>query len=172
MSVLALSACATSGAGGASDRGGVFGTIGNVLGGSAIEGQISQCSSKGGTEAVIDYPDGWTRRVSRAETEDELLGGAGQSVASNGELEIESGLAFTYPAAALSLPLEGICEIKLDVSRRGEPSNVAAACSDPLFVAEAERAVAKARFKPVRVNGTVARGINATYPMLFCLSDE
>lgn len=173
--LLALSACASSGAsgvGGSSDRGGFLGSVGDVFGGDTIDGQITQCYSKGGAEAVIEYPDGWSRRVSRAETEDELLGGAGQTVASNGELEIESGVAFTYPAAALSPPIEGICEIKLNVSRRGEPSNVAAACSDMLFVAEAERAVSNAKFKPMRVNGTVARGINATYPMKFCLSDE
>lgn len=173
--VLVMSACATSGApgtGGSSDRGGFLGSVGNVFGGNQIDGQITQCYSEGGTEAVIDYPDGWSRRVSRAETEDELLGGAGQTVASSGELEIETGVAFTYPAAALSPPIEGICEIKLNVSRRGEPSNVAAACSDPLFVAEAERAVSNARFKPMRVNGTVVRGINATYPMKFCLGDN
>lgn len=173
-----LSACSTTGSVGSDgrkasgERGGILGSIGNVLGGDTIKGQITQCFSEGGTDAVIAYPSGWSRRVSRAETEDELLGGAGESVATSGDIEPQGAVDFVYPHDALTLQQEGICEIKLNVSRRGAPSNVLAACSDPMFTSEAERAVSAASFKPVRVNGAIARGVNATYEMKFCLADE
>ena len=173
-----LGACSTTGSVGSDgrkasgERGGLLGSIGSVLGGDTIEGQITQCFSEGGTDAVIEYPSGWSRRVSRAETEDELLGGAGESVVTSGDIEPEGAVDFVFPPEALTLQQEGICEIKLNVSRRGVPSNVLAACSDPMFTREAERAVSNARFKPVRVNGAIARGVNATYEMKFCLGDE
>lgn len=132
---------------------------------------ITQCFSEGGREARIKYPAGWSSRVSRAETEDELLGGAA-SVRTDGDVEPVTAVSFNYPAAALSPPIEAICEIKFDVSRRGMPSRVVAACSNDLFVPEATRAVSAARFKPVRINGDIALGINVVYQMKFCLSDE
>lgn len=132
--------------------------------------QIAQCGTSGAREAVISYPSGWDARVSRAETEDELLGGA-QSVDTDGRVEPVNGVSFAYPPAALSNRIEAVCAVKFNLSRRGVPSQVLSACSDPLFVEEARRAVSAARFKPVRINGDLARGINVVHRMTFCLGD-
>lgn len=179
---LVLSACAgtgpapspsvPSGSGPERDASSSGGLLSGILGSKAKPGQIGQCYSKNAPDAVIVYPGGWSRRVSRAETEDELLGGGGQSVATSGAVEPARAIRLTYPAAALSPPIEGICEVKFDLSRQGEPSRIVAACSDPLFAEEAERVVAENKFKPLRVNDSLARGINVVYPMKFCLAEE
>ncbi len=135
--------------------------------------QIAQCRSAGAREARIVYPSGWHRRVGAAEVEDELLGGGPASrVATEATPKPVGSLIPTYPTAALSPPTEAICEVKFDLSRRGVASNAIAACSSPLFLAEAVRAVEAARFEPFRVNGQIATGINQIYPLQFCLRDE
>ncbi len=134
--------------------------------------QIAQCRSAGAREAQIVYPAGWNRRVAAAEVEDELLGGGPSSrVATSATPEPVGSLIPSYPKAALSPPTEAICEVKFDLSRRGVASNAIAACSSPLFLAEAVRAVEGAKFEPFRVNGQIASGINQVYPMKFCLRD-
>jgi len=120
----------------------------------------------------INYPPGWSRRVSRAETEDELLGGGSETLsAQNAFAQPVDAVSFTYPQGALNPPTEGICEIKFDLSRRGEPSNIVSACSSDLFLEAASEAVAATRFKPVRINGSAAKAVNMTYNMKFCLAD-
>lgn len=163
---LALTGCASSGV----NLPGI--NLPGPLGSSAVEGQITQCDSAGGTEALIAFPSDWKTRVGRAETEDELLGGPVTSVATAGDAQPVGGVSFDYPSAALSPPKEGLCEVKFDLSRRGEPSRVVSACSDPVFAEGAERAVLQARFEPVRVNGAIARGVNMLYLMKFCLADD
>jgi protein TonB len=134
--------------------------------------QISQCRSAGARDARIQYPAGWHRRVAAVEVEDELLGGGPSSgVASSSTPTPAGSLVPSYPKAALSPPTEGVCEVKFDLSRRGVASNAIAACSNPLFLAEAVRAVEATRFEPFRVNGQIATGINQIYPLMFCLAD-
>lgn len=135
--------------------------------------QIAQCYSSGAREVGINYPEGWARRVSRAEIEDELLGGATSQglAAENAFAQPDGAISFTYPQAALNPPTEGICEIKFNLSRRGRASNILSACSSPLFLEAANEAVKLTRFKPVRINGTAAKGVNLTYNMQFCLAD-
>lgn len=134
--------------------------------------QIAQCRSASAKEAQILYPSGWSQRVSAAEVEDELLGGGPASrVATSNKPQPVGQLIPDYPRTALSPRTEAVCEVKFDLSRRGEASNAIAACSSPLFLAEAVRAVEGARFEPFRVNGQVATGINLVYSMTFCLRD-
>jgi len=134
--------------------------------------QIEQCYSAGAPKVGINYPPGWSRRVSRAETEDELLGGGSETLsAENAFAQPVGAVSFSYPQGALNPPTEGICEIKFDLSRRGEPSNIVSACSSDLFLEAASEAVAGARFKPVRINGSAAKAVNMTYNMKFCLAD-
>ena len=134
--------------------------------------QIEQCYSAGAPKVGINYPPGWSRRVSRAETEDELLGGGSETLsAQNAFAQPVGAVSFSYPQGALNPPTEGICEIKFDLSRRGEPSNIVSACSSDLFLEAASEAVAEAKFKPVRINGSAAKAVNMTYNMKFCLAD-
>lgn len=135
--------------------------------------QIAQCFSAGAPQVGIIYPDGWSRRVSRAETEDELLGGSNTALSQARAYAqpVGGAVSFTYPPAALNPPTEGICEVKFDLSRMGEPSNIVSACSSALFIEAARDAVKAARFKPVEVDGRAARGVNLTYTMKYCLAD-
>lgn len=134
--------------------------------------QIAQCFSAGAREVGISYPDGWSSRVSRAETEDELLGGGSTALsATNAFAQPLAPVTFTYPPEALKTLTEGVCEVKFDLSRRGNPSNIVTACSSSLFVAAASDAVSAAKFEPVRVNGSAAKAVNMTYNMKFCLAD-
>ena len=134
--------------------------------------QIAQCYSAGAPKVGISYPPGWSVRVSRAETEDELLGGGSTDLsAANAYAQPVSAVSFAYPSAALNPPTEGRCEVKFDLSRRGEPSNILAACSSDLFLESASEAVGATIFKPVEVNGSAAKAVNMTYNMKFCLAD-
>lgn len=134
--------------------------------------QIAQCFSAGAPTVGIDYPSGWARRVSRAETQDELLGGSSKDLTKTDAFARPvSGVSYTYPQAALNPPTEGICELKFDLSRKGVASNILAACSSSLFVDAASQAVSAARFEPIRVDGSPANGVNLTYDMKFCLAD-
>ncbi len=132
--------------------------------------QLNQCASERGIEGKIIYPSGWFDRVSRAEIEDELLGGS-KTKRINADAKPITAISFNHPSEALSPPIEAICEIKFDISRRGIPSHILAACSHEVFIDEAERAVLSARFHPVRVNGDIVRGINMVHAMKFCLPD-
>jgi len=135
--------------------------------------QIAQCFSPGAPRVGISYPAGWSQRVSRAETEDELLGGASRDLSKTSAFARPVGgpISYTYPSAALNSPTEGICEVKFNLSRQGDPSNVVSACSSSLFVQAATEAVAGSKFEPIRVNGVAAKGVNLTYDMKFCLAD-
>lgn len=134
--------------------------------------QIAQCRSAGARDARILYPVGWDRRVTAAEVEDELLGGGPASRVSTSANPVPTiAPRPSYPKAALSPPTEAICEVKFDLSRRGVVSNAIAACSSPLFLAEAVRATEAASFEPFQVNGQIASGINLVYPLQFCLRD-
>ena len=158
---------------GNANNGAAGGVLSGVLGRRAEPGQIGQCFSKNARDATIAYPAGWSRRVSRAETEDELLGGGSETLsAENAFAKPASGtVSFIYPQAALNPPIEGVCEVKFDLSRRGDASNIVSACSSDLFLEAATQAVAATKFTPVRLNGSAAKAVNMTYNMKFCLAD-
>lgn len=134
--------------------------------------QIAQCYSAGAPTVGITYPPGWSRRVSRAETQDELLGGSSKDLAATDAFaKPVDAVSYVYPQGALNPPTEGICELKFDLSRKGEASNILAACSSSLFVDAATEAVKATRFEPIRVDGSPANGVNLTYDLKFCLAD-
>ena len=135
-------------------------------------GEIQECGTRNAPPARLQYPVGWFDRVSAAETEGELLGGAPERVESNETLKPRSLPSISYPADALSPPVEARCEAKFDLSTLGEASNILVACSDRRFVAEMTRIISVTTFEPLRVNGQIARGVNVVYPFSFCLSDE
>ena len=177
---LALSACSTLPNGDAPTTRTVTTTTPETVRGETLppatqqgEGfQISQCFSPGAPTVGINYPDGWSRRVSRAETEDELLGGSSTNLSETGAYAQPVGAVdYTYPQLALNPSTEGVCEVKFNLSRTGDPSDIISACSSNLFLGAATDAVKGAKFKPVRVNGSAAKGVNLTYQMKFCLAD-
>lgn len=76
-----------------------------------------------------------------------------------------------YPRRAAERGIEGTCEVTFDVSRRGEPFNVTASCSDRVFVNEAIRAVSKTKFAPKVVDGVSKVLENVVYPLQFRLQN-
>lgn len=74
-----------------------------------------------------------------------------------------------YPQRAAERGIEGSCEVRFDVNARGEPFNVAADCTDSVFVREAERAVSRVRFAPKIVRGQALERRNVVYPIEFGL---
>lgn len=56
----------------------------------------------------------------------------------------------TYPRRAMTQGLSGTCQVAFSLTARGEPFNVAATCSDPIFEASATKAVSKASFSPTK----------------------
>ncbi len=77
----------------------------------------------------------------------------------------------TYPARAAERGIEGECSVRFDVDVRGRPYNVAADCSDSVFVREAERAVSRVEFAPKIVQGQARERRNVVYPVVFNLED-
>lgn len=55
-----------------------------------------------------------------------------------------------YPRKAAAQGLSGSCSVAFSLDARGTPFNVAANCTDAVFVKSAERAVAKAAFSPTK----------------------
>ncbi|MEM1150114.1 MAG: energy transducer TonB [Pseudomonadota bacterium] len=76
-----------------------------------------------------------------------------------------------YPQRAAERGIEGQCEVRLDVSPRGEPFNVVADCTDSVFARAAERAVERVRFAPMIVRGQATEMRNVVYPLVFTLED-
>ncbi|MEL7545744.1 MAG: TonB family protein [Pseudomonadota bacterium] len=77
----------------------------------------------------------------------------------------------TYPARALAAGREGVCDVSLDVDPQGNPFNLSAECSHPVFQDEALRAAKGVRFIPEIDSGkaVVRRGI--VIPIEFALED-
>ncbi|MEO1304716.1 MAG: TonB family protein [Pseudomonadota bacterium] len=74
-----------------------------------------------------------------------------------------------YPRRAAELGLEGICDVRLSVSPRGEPFDVQAECSDRMFEESAERAVKKVKFTPKIRDGLPVTVTGVVYPLEFRL---
>ena len=77
----------------------------------------------------------------------------------------------TYPMAAITSETEGRCDVRFSVDPAGAPYNVSAACSDPVFVRAAEKAVRRAQFLPRVDGGRAVAQENVVYPIVFELSD-
>lgn len=75
----------------------------------------------------------------------------------------------SYPTRAAERGIEGSCDVRFDVDVRGKPYNVAADCTDRVFVREAERAVSRVEFAPKIVRGQAAERRNVVYPITFSL---
>lgn len=78
----------------------------------------------------------------------------------------------SYPNRAAERGIEGTCNVRFDVSVRGEPYNVQASCTDSVFRREAERAVERVRFAPKIVRGQATERANVVYPVVFELEGE
>lgn len=74
-----------------------------------------------------------------------------------------------YPPRMLDREIEGSCEVRFDVSARGEPFNIDADCSHSGFEASAKRAVAGARFSPKVADGKPVERLNVVYPIHYSM---
>ena len=77
----------------------------------------------------------------------------------------------SYPLKAMEQGLEADCEVRFDVDISGKPFNISAVCTDPVFVQEAERAVASLEFAPKIVRGAPVERLGVVYPIRFELGD-
>ena len=75
-----------------------------------------------------------------------------------------------YPVRAETRGLEGDCDVRFDVTSRGQPYNVVATCTDAVFVSSAERAVGRVQFAPKIRNGQAVERSNVVYPLAYRLS--
>lgn len=75
----------------------------------------------------------------------------------------------TYPRDAARQGLEGVCNVHLKVSPRGDPFDVYAECSHQSFEKEAKRAIEKVRFAPQIRQGLPVTVTGVVYPLEFQL---
>jgi len=73
----------------------------------------------------------------------------------------------TYPAGAIRQGLDGYCEVHLKVSPRGDPFDVYAECSAPMFENAAKRSIEKVRFAPQIRNGMPVTVTGVVFPLEF-----
>jgi len=75
----------------------------------------------------------------------------------------------TYPTRAIRQELDGYCDVHLKVSPRGQPFDVNAECSDPVFENAAKRSIEKVRFAPQIRQGLPVTVTGVVYPLEFRL---
>jgi protein TonB len=75
-----------------------------------------------------------------------------------------------YPAKAAQRLIEGTCDVRMDVSPRGEPFNIQPNCSHNVFNSEATRAMSRVQFRPKIYRGQAVERRNVIYPLVFDLS--
>lgn len=76
-----------------------------------------------------------------------------------------------YPRRAAERGISGTCNVAFSIDPRGKPFRVSAACSDPVFVSEAESSVSKAEFAPQLVDGQFVTVTGLEYPLNFKLGE-
>lgn len=76
-----------------------------------------------------------------------------------------------YPARAITLGLEGDCQVYLNVDVRGRPYDVRADCTDSVFETAAVKAVRSVEFAPKIVSGIAKERANVIYPLVFTFDD-
>ena len=75
-----------------------------------------------------------------------------------------------YPARAISLGIGGHCLINYYVDAQGQPFDIRAKCTDPVFEDSAAKAVSELRYLPeVAVDGCV-QGTEFSYPLQYSLN--
>ena len=77
----------------------------------------------------------------------------------------------TYPTAAQRAGTEGQCEVRFDVDVQGKPFNIVPNCSSGVFESAARRAMQRASFAPMIINGRAVERRNVVYPIEFTLAD-
>lgn len=70
-----------------------------------------------------------------------------------------------YPAEAVRNGLSGKCNVILDVTADGEPFNVKADCTDPVFVESATEAMKHVTFPTKLVEGQSVSRTGVVYPI-------
>ncbi|WP_300390126.1 energy transducer TonB [Henriciella sp.] len=70
-----------------------------------------------------------------------------------------------YPAEAVRNGLSGKCNVILDVTADGEPFNVKADCTDPVFAESATEAMKQVTFPPKLVEGQSVSRTGVVYPI-------
>lgn len=75
----------------------------------------------------------------------------------------------TYPSSAIRQRLEGYCDVHLKVSPKGDPFDVYAECSHPVFENAAKRSIEKVRFAPQIRDGLPITVTGVVYPLEFRL---
>ena len=76
-----------------------------------------------------------------------------------------------YPQEAITQGIEGDCEVRFNVSVKGEPYDVVANCTHPVFKQEAERALREIRFVPKIMRGEPVERRNVVYPIMFRMDE-
>ena len=87
------------------------------------------------------------------------------------EIQPISGPSAVYPPRMAERGLEGSCEVRFDVSARGEPLNIRPECTHPGFERSAKRAVAASRFSPEVEAGRPVERRNVVYPIEYSLAE-
>ena len=76
-----------------------------------------------------------------------------------------------YPPRLADKRIEGSCDVRFDVSARGEPYNIRPECTHSGFERSAKRAVASSRFSPKVSNGKPVERRNVVYPIEYRMND-
>lgn len=74
-----------------------------------------------------------------------------------------------YPQAMAEAGLEGLCDVRFDISLEGVPEFIEAECDEEGFVKESIRAVSEVRFKPPVIDGVPYRVYNVVYPFEYSI---
>ncbi len=74
-----------------------------------------------------------------------------------------------YPPRAATQGVQGDCDVYFSVSPKGEPFDVSADCTDPIFKRAAEKAVKKSKFAPKIKHGRALTVTGVVYPIEFKL---
>ncbi|MEQ9505946.1 MAG: energy transducer TonB [Hyphomonas sp.] len=69
-----------------------------------------------------------------------------------------------YPEAMARAGLDGLCDVRFDISLEGVPEFIEAECDVAGFAEESVRAVSEVRFKPPVIDGVPYRVYNVIYP--------
>ena len=75
----------------------------------------------------------------------------------------------SFPQRASSQGLSGVCSVKFNVSISGEVYGAEAACTNRIFVREAEQAVSRSRYLPRIVNEHVVSSHDQILRLDFCM---
>ena len=76
-----------------------------------------------------------------------------------------------YPPRMADKRIEGTCDVRFDVSARGDPYNIKPDCTHSGFERSAKRAVASSRFSPKVSNGKPVERRNVVYPIEYRMND-